>query len=98
MAPKVEQVVMATDKATLALAKKAITLEAVPPGQQATRINPTAKKGGNWNKIPNPQPNNGITVNCKNIPKTTHEGVLATKAKSFQDKVSPIPNMIPPRP
>lgn len=78
MAPKVEQVVMATDKATLALAKKAITLEAVPPGQHATKINPTAKKEGNSNSMPNAHPRNGMTVNCKSIPKITQVGVLAT--------------------
>ena len=40
-ANKVDIAVMETDKATFALAKKEITLEAVPPGQQATNINPT---------------------------------------------------------
>ena len=37
---------MVTDKATSALAKYAITLDAVPPGQEATKIIPTTKKEG----------------------------------------------------
>ena len=43
MAAKVEHIVINTDRARLARLKKAITFEAVPPGQQLTRINPTAR-------------------------------------------------------
>ena len=49
MEARVEQAVMVTDRATSALAKYAITLDAVPPGQEATKINPTAKKESKWN-------------------------------------------------
>ncbi len=37
---------MVTESATFTLAKYTITVEAVPPGQLATKIRPTAKKGG----------------------------------------------------
>ena len=47
IAARVEARVMLTDRATFPLAKKTTTLEAVPPGQEATRINPTAISGGN---------------------------------------------------
>ena len=46
IAAKVEIEVIQTESATFAFAKYAITLEAVPPGQQETKISPTAKKGG----------------------------------------------------
>ena len=41
-APRVEHIVIETERATSAQAIKVTTLLAVPPGQQATRINPTA--------------------------------------------------------
>ena len=56
IAARVEQVVMATDSATLALAKNAITLDAVPPGQHATNMRPTAKKGGRSKRGSQPPP------------------------------------------
>lgn len=43
---KVEIEVRVTDNATSALAINVKTLDAVPPGQQATRISPTAKGVG----------------------------------------------------
>ena len=63
MAAKVEKVVIQTDSAKLALAKYAITFDAVPPGQQETRIKPTAKKVGSSKIIANHHPSKGITVN-----------------------------------
>src|SRR5699024_2247535 len=45
-ANKVETVVIATDKATFPLAKNVMTFEAVPPGQQPTRMTPSAISGG----------------------------------------------------
>ena len=50
-ASKVEADVTATDKATLPRAKKVITLEAVPPGQQPTKITPTATSAGKFNNL-----------------------------------------------
>ena len=46
MATKVEMDVVVTDKGTLALARQHTTFEAVPLGQHATKINPTAKNVG----------------------------------------------------
>ena len=89
---------MVTESATLAFAKYTITFEAVPPGQLATKIRPTAKKGGRSKRIAKIQPKKGITVNCKKTPKTTHFGVLSTWLKSLHWRVSPMPNIIPPKP
>ena len=65
IAANVENVVIHTESARFALAKKAITLEAVPPGQHETRINPTAKKVGKSNNFARNHPIKGIIVNCK---------------------------------
>ena len=46
IAARVEARVMLTESATFPRAKKTTTLEAVPPGQEATRIKPTAISGG----------------------------------------------------
>ena len=75
MAAMVESAVMVTERAKLERDKKTITLEAVPPGQLDTNINPSAKKGGNSKSFPKSQPKKGITVNCKNKPVRTHLGV-----------------------
>ena len=98
MAPIVETAVMLTESAKFERERKTITFEAVPPGQQDTNINPTAKKGGSSNRIPNNHPKKGIKVNCNKNPVKIHEGVLVTCLKSLSWRVSPIPNIIPPKP
>ena len=45
-ARSVVQDVIVTESATSPRAKKVITFEAVPPGQQPTSITPTASSGG----------------------------------------------------
>ena len=45
-AKSVEQVVIETDKGTSAFAKKPMTFDAVPLGQEPRRIMPTAISGG----------------------------------------------------
>ncbi len=92
----VESAVMVTDKAKLDLDKNTITLEAVPPGQLETKINPTAKKGGKSNTFPKSQPKKGMTVNCKRRPVKTHIGVWVTLRKSTNRNVKPIPNIMQP--
>ena len=92
----VERAVMVTDKAKLDLDKNTITLEAVPPGQLETKINPTAKKGGKSNTFPKSHPKKGMTVNCKRRPVKTHIGVLVTLRKSTNRNVKPIPNIMQP--
>ena len=64
----VEQAVMVTDKATLPRAKKVITFEATPPGQEPTNTTPAATSGGKRNRIANPAPKIGMIENCKNMP------------------------------
>ena len=49
-ASKVEADVTATDKATL-LRAKSHHIEAVPPGQQPTKITPTATSAGKFNNL-----------------------------------------------
>src|SRR5688500_3715181 len=60
----VETVVIATDKATSPLARYETTLEAVPPGQQPTRITPAASAGGSPNAAATNQPRNGMMAYC----------------------------------
>ncbi len=98
MAAIVERAVILTDNAKLDLDKKTITLEAVPPGQLETKINPTAKNGGKSNAFPKNHPKKGMTVNCKTKPVITHLGVWVIRWKSSNRKVKPIPNIIPPNP
>src|SRR5699024_5480465 len=43
----VETAVIVTDRAVFPLAKNVITFDAVPPGQQPTKITPTATSAGN---------------------------------------------------
>src|SRR5699024_7005097 len=57
---KVETVVIATDKATFPLAKNVMTFEAVPPGQQPTRMTPSAISGGNASSFANANAKSGI--------------------------------------
>ena len=98
MAAIVEMAVMVTDKAKLERDKNTITLEAVPPGQHDTKINPTLKKGVKSNALPNSHPKKGIIVYCKNKPVRTQLGVWVTPRKSIHCMVKPIPNIIPDRP
>ena len=78
MAAMVEMAVIVTDSAKLDRDKKTITLDAVPPGQLDTKINPTPKKGFRSKTFPNSHPKKGMTVNCKNNPVITHFGVRVT--------------------
>ena len=73
-------------------------MEAVPPGQLATKINPKEKKGGKLNMIDKPQPKKGIIVNCKIKPIKTQYGCFKICLKWFKSKVKPITSIIIPRP
>jgi hypothetical protein len=73
-------------------------LEAVPPGQLATKINPKEKKGGKSNKVAKTQPKKGIIVNCKKNPINNQDGYFTICLKWFKSNVKPIPNIIIPRP
>ena len=74
-ARRVEMVVSVTDKATLARAKKAITLEAVPPGAQPTNIIPAATSGSSPLSLANPNPTKGMIANCAETPIATDLGL-----------------------
>src|SRR5690606_2876247 len=95
-ASKVVTDVMATDKAKSPRAKKVMTFDAVPPGQQPTKITPTATSGGSASTVANTQASAGIIMNCPKTPINTVMGRRNTSAKSALDKVSPIPNIISP--
>ena len=90
----VEHKVMVIDKATLALAKKAITFEAVPPAQQPTTIKPAASSAGKAIILAIIKAANGIIVNCRTTPIAMALGEVNTRLKSAALKVRPIKNII----
>ena len=94
----VEIKVIVTEKATFKLDKYAITFDAVPPGQQETKINPTAKKSGNWKILDIAHPKKGITENWINTPRIVHRGFLNRVLKSLIFRVNPIPSIMIPNP
>ena len=61
-AASVDIVVIETDKATLALAMKQTTFDAVPPGQLETKIKPIVKSGDRLNSLARAQPVRGMIV------------------------------------
>jgi hypothetical protein len=75
-----------------------MTFDAVPPGQHETMMSPTANGAGRLKRYPNPQPSNGMTVNCRAAPVNTHFGDLKINLKSSGFNVMPIPNMMTPKP
>ena len=74
------------------------TFDAVPPGQQETRIKPTANSGGKFINVAIPQPKNGMIRNCNPTPIRTGRGDLATVLKSSKFNVIPIPSIMTARP
>ncbi len=73
-----------------------MTLLAVPPGQQATRIKPTASPLDSPNSPASTAPESGITVNCSTTPAITARGIFATRRKSATVSVKPMPSMMMP--
>ncbi len=96
-ASRVETVVIATERATSPLARYDTTFDAVPPGQQPTRMTPAASAGGSCSAAAISQPRNGMMAYCATTPITTGMGRLAIMAKSGAVSVSPMPNMMIPR-
>ena len=90
--------VITTDKATSPLAISVTTLLAVPPGQQPTRIKPTAKGAGSCNNTAMAAAKLGITRNWAATPRITARGCRLTRRKSRGVRPRPIPNMITPKP
>ena len=90
----VEHAVMVTESATLPPARKVITFEATPPGQEPTSTTPAAISGGKPKAVASPQPTKGITPNWSTMPTKTGQGILRTRVKSPRLRVVPIPNMM----
>lgn len=93
-AATVEQNVITTDNATFALAMNATTFDAVPPGQHATSIRPTARSGGNPNARATTQPALGITRNWAKKPVATARGIFPIALKAPTSSVIPMPSMM----
>ena len=67
--------------------------DAMPPGQLATRIMPTASPGSKPSPFAVAHPANGMIVYCAMKPKATLPGIRPTALKSSRLKVSPIASM-----
>ena len=59
----VEAIVMPTERARSPRARKVITLEAVPPGQQPTRTTPIASSGGRLKTLVRAKARAGMIIN-----------------------------------
>ena len=70
--------VIDTDSARSPRANQVITFEAVPPGQQPTRITPTAISGGSANTWHSSQAVLGMMMNWASTPSSTASGRRAT--------------------
>src|SRR5699024_9184835 len=77
-------------------ASNVMTFEAVPPGQQPTRMTPSAISGGNASSFANANAKSGIMENCKTTPAITLFGCFKICLKSSKVSVIPIPNIIIP--
>ncbi|KXJ30493.1 hypothetical protein AX284_08025 [Pseudomonas sp. HUK17] len=95
-ASRVVTAAMATDSARSPLASQVITLDAVPLGQQPTRMTPTAISGGRWNSWQSAQATPGMMTKWATTPSSTRQGWRPTAAKSSTLRVRPMPNMITP--
>ncbi len=89
---------MATESGTSARAKKEMTFEAVPPGQQETRIRPIAKGVGKLNSQPRQNPRSGISEYWRTIPGRTVERSRAIRRRSSRLTVIPMQSMMMPKP
>jgi hypothetical protein len=95
-ASKVEVAVIPTERARSPFARKVMTFEAVPPGQQPTNITPIANSLGKANAWVSTHASNGMTVNCVRQPIRISFGLLSTILKSWGEIVIPMPNMMTP--
>ena len=92
----VVQAVMPTDSATSPFDREVMTLDDVPPGQQPTRITPTASSVGSWNMRHKTHARKGMMMNCEKMPVMTAFGFVNTTLKSESLSVMPIPNITMP--
>ena len=73
-----------------------MTLDAVPPGQQPTRMTPNANSFGSAKAHTSNHANRGMIVNCAKQPMRISNGLRSTIRKSDGERVSPMPNMMTP--
>jgi hypothetical protein len=71
-------------------------LDAVPPGQQPTRITPAATSGDIGITVVRSTASSGMMMNWPSTPIATSKGRFATSEKSFAEIVRPMPNMMMP--
>ncbi len=88
---------MVTESGTSPFARKLMTFDEVPPGQQPTRITPAAISGGSESALQRIQAVTGMITNCPMTPIRTSSGRLNTSEKSPGFRVRPMPNMTTPR-
>ena len=75
-----------------------MTFDAVPPGQQATRMSPSASPVSKPKARASDQPISGMMANWAITPNPMSFGARITPAKSLKRRVSPMPSMITPSP
>ena len=85
---------MLTETATLPRPSQVMTLEKLPPGQEATRIMPSASSGSMFSSQVNRQVAAGSNRNCANRPATGATGALMTRLKSSSVRLSDTPNIM----
>lgn len=93
-AMSVDTLVMATERATSPLAKKAMTFEDVPPGTEPSISKPTAKAGFRRSNLATSTAPSGMITNWATTPMSTGIGRRTTSLKSGMVRVRPIPNMM----
>ena len=72
-------------------------MDAVPPGQQPTRISPTATDACTGKTFPMAKPSVGMMVYCNATPSATCFGCLTASKKSSSSSVRPMPSMVTAR-
>ena len=93
IAPIVEKAVIVTESAVLPRAKCVMKFEMLPPGQQATRMMPSAMLGCGRSTIVSAQAVAGSSTNCASTPISTARGAAVTPLKSASFMSSATPNM-----
>jgi len=92
----VDVIVSSTLSGTLARARWQMTFDTVPPGQQATRIKPSARPVSRLKAFAKPHPASGMIANCANTPSAIRFGSRSTAEKSENRRVSPMPSITTP--
>jgi len=67
--------------------------EAMPPGQLATRMMPTASPGSRSSRVATNHPQSGMIVYCATNPSATLPGMRPMALKSSRLSVSPMPSI-----